>query len=59
MSTLCRREEFPSLAKRGQGRFSEEYVYSFMNSLIMMKGENPVRNSGRCDSKPSGALNSA
>jgi len=27
------------LAKRGEGRFSEQYVYSIMDSLVNEKGE--------------------
>jgi len=29
-----KREEYPSLAKRGQGRFSDKYVCSIMDSLV-------------------------
>jgi len=27
---------YPSLAKRGEGRFSEEYVFSIMDSLVII-----------------------
>jgi hypothetical protein len=35
-SSLCnyKREGFPSLKKRGWGRFSQEYVFSITDSLI-------------------------
>jgi hypothetical protein len=34
---LYKREELPSLEKRDWGRFSEEYVYSIMDSLVTRK----------------------
>ena len=34
LPSLYKREEFPSLSKRGQGRFSEGYIYSIMDSLV-------------------------
>jgi len=33
---LYKREEFPSLEKRGEGRFSKEYVFSIMDSLVIL-----------------------
>jgi hypothetical protein len=33
LPSLYKREEFPSFAKRGWGRFSEDYVFATMNFL--------------------------
>jgi len=38
-SLYFKREEFPSLEKRGQGRFSEEHVFSIMDSLVTAYGK--------------------
>jgi len=42
---------YPSLAKRGEGRFSEQYVYSIMDSsVIHFKGLNLIVSSSRLSS---------
>ena len=34
LTSLCKGRKFPSLAKRGGGRFSGEYVFSIMDSFV-------------------------
>jgi len=34
LPSLYKGRNYPSLAKRGEGRFSEEYVFSIMDSLV-------------------------
>jgi len=34
LPSLYEREEFPSLEKRGEGRFSGGYVWSIMDSFV-------------------------
>jgi hypothetical protein len=41
LPSLYKRRNYPSLAKRGEGRFSEEYVFSIMDSLVI-QSKNPT-----------------
>jgi hypothetical protein len=34
LPSLCKGRNYPSLAKRGEGRFCEEYVFSIMDYSV-------------------------
>jgi len=36
LTSLYKGRNYPSLAKRGKGRFSEQYVFSIMDSLVTL-----------------------